>query len=172
MSKNITQTSLEVLPFTNRISTLKMVLFDLLTLRLYSVIWFAKRYKTFNALNNNEKLKLTVAWLITLSLWCLCGWLVTFISFTDNSVIQGNPMRGWNEMLWIFQLIISYKMLKQIEIYAEEKYGKTLTHNPFAWFFFTVFYVNFAINNFQERLSKVIQENDKGENINENRVSV
>ena len=49
---------------------------------------------------------------------------------------------------------ISMAILKKIEEFAKERYGKVITHNGLGVFFFNFFYVNFALNTFSERVMK------------------
>ena len=156
------------LPFTKKISTLKMILFSMLTLGIYPIIWVAQRYKEFNNLNNREKPQFNIGWVIALSiLYFLYQATPSFffnnmqdaISMDYSDYLLLNIKMKFYVLIFstgcvILQLILSLKMLKKIENYAKEKYGKVIKHNGFAWFFFNLLYVNFAINSFPERLAK------------------
>ena len=126
------------MPFEDKISTFLMLVFTVLTLGIYPIVWIGKRYKIFNALNPNKKPQLTISWVIALSILLLAEFSFPPICYIST----------------ILYTILSFKMLKKIEIYAKEKYGKTIKYNGFAWFFFTLFYVNYAINSFSDRLSE------------------
>ncbi|MBQ7449855.1 DUF4234 domain-containing protein [bacterium] len=58
-----------------------------------------------------------------------------------------------SSVIYVLMLLYIYKSLVIIENYAYETKNETIKHNGFCWWFFNIYYLNFAINSFKERIN-------------------
>ena len=144
------------IPIERKIPTIMMILISFLTLGIYPVIWIIKRSADFNNLDPENRPRFNNIWLLI--------WLVCNISYKVLYICMYNPDTHnipSDNISYILLLVISYKMLKKMQIYAKAKYDTDIKINLFAWFFFDVYYVNYVINSF----SKYIIDNKKNVNL-------
>lgn len=140
-----------------KIPTVIFVILDTVTLGLFEFFWFLKNLKRFNSISKKQ-----------LNKFFIFLYIVAFtISFSEallGFIYPNSPyFSNRNAIIeCIFYLIIDFvlpfflicNLLKQIEEFSKEHYDISVKHNGFIAFILGLIYVNFAINNFEDRLQK------------------
>lgn len=138
-------------------STLKFIIFSIITLGWYIYVWIWKFVNDINKLDfvQNKKLNFwkIMAIPIVLDMYNIYNTIITW----DN-----DGFNSWDQFYFkingIIFLIISIILLRKIEEYAQKKYNVSIKHSGLGIFFLAILYVNFAINNFENRVQKALDE--------------
>lgn len=140
-------------------STFKFILFFIITLGYYFYVWLWKLVKDINNLDfeqNNRFNFWSIAFIPFLLQVCdLCRTIITWHETTNSYSSWDNI---YCRVLFLVYFIISLKLIKKIEEYSLKKYNVKIKHNPIWAFLFPLFYVNYALNTFQERVAKAAIE--------------
>lgn len=136
--------------------TFVTLLLTMVTFGIYPFIWICRRYKKLNNLIPQKQLStgLVVATGISLLLaviWCI---IVAISAFCFNNTNLSSSSI-FNTVAGILMIVISFKMLGQLKAYAKVKYQKDIKYNWLWAILFSIFYVNFSIQSFDKKLSKV-----------------
>ena len=145
-------------------STLKFIIFLIITCGWYLYVWIWKLVNDLNNLDSVQEKKLNfwkiMALPIVLDIYDIYNTIITWdndgFSSWDKFYIKINT---------IIYLVISIILLRKIEEYAQKKYNVSIEHSGLGLFFFTTIYTNFAINNFGSRVQKALNEQRENNNV-------
>ena len=139
----------EGLPYVKKIPTVLFCILGGITYGLYYYYWVISRTFGFNKIARHGE---TINMIVPIA-YILCA-IFSYIIYLPNSPISMDLGLLFMLNCCILNLIICYNMLIIIEDYAYRTTGKKIKHHPFFWWFFNILYVNFAINNYKERVSR------------------
>lgn len=119
------------------VSIAQYIVFDILTIGLYSIFWVLLNYKAINELaSERDKFKLKT----------ILGFLlVSVVIFFINILL-------FNIISKFILLFMSYRILRVIEKYSVTKYNSAVTHSEMGWLFFDVLYVVYFLDTYKERV--------------------
>ncbi len=145
-------------------STLKFIIFYIITLGYYFYVWIWKLVNDINNLDFIQDKKLNfwkiMAIPIMLDIYDIYNTIITW----DN-----DGFSSWDRFYFkinaIIGLILSIIFLRKIEEYAQKKYNVSIKHNSLGIFFFGLTYTNFAINNFGSRVQKALNKQRENDNV-------
>ena len=139
-------------------STIKFIIFIVITLGYYIYFWLWKLVNDINKLDFPQEKRLNF-WkfavpLIILDIIDTVDMVLTW----DSDVIFTSWDKLSMKLAGLIYLIITIVLVKKLEEYALKKYGVKIKHRGIWMFFFSLTYTNFAINNFAERVKKTIEK--------------
>ncbi len=137
-----------ILPIKNRQSTLKFLLKIIVTLGYYKYFWFLKNANDIINLDKDQK---SLYWSIVGSSF-IADMFILITAFSGGEVSE--TIKFCQSLIKGALIAITLMVLKSIEKYSLNNYGVKIRHNIFAILFFSLIYLNFAINTFEERVKK------------------
>lgn len=136
-----------------------LILLYIISCGLYPFFWL---YKLINELNNiivTDNGKLSYWKWLSFPIFDYFFTFILYVSETNNELLLTLD-KLFSIITPILYVIISAIILNKIEYYAYRKYNIKI-HYPYIYIlFFTIFYVNFSINNFGKRIKLAL---NKGE---------
>lgn len=113
------------------------IVFNILTVGLYSLFWIIMNYNAFSAISQGKDLtKLRNIFILTVLSFCLAALHPIVFAVTAK----------------VMYLMLSYRILRIIEKYSYKKYNSAVTHSEAGWFFFDILYVVYFLDTYQERI--------------------
>ena len=120
-------------------SLTKFIVFELLTLGLYSLIWVTFNNKSFLKISKQKDYRKFITFYLLFFISTIGLWFVNIPLFLI--------------LRKVFALFLSYRMLRIIEKYSKNKYNSQIFHNEYGWFFFEIAYVVYFLEMFAERVN-------------------
>ena len=120
-------------------SIIKFIIFEILTLGLYSLIWVTFNNSAIRKIAKAQDYRKFITCYLLLFFSILGLWFVNIPLFAISKKVVS--------------LFLSYRMLRIFEKYSMKKYNASIFHNEYGWFFFEIAYVVYFLEMFSERVN-------------------
>lgn len=121
------------------LSLTKFIIFEVLTLGLYSLLWVTFNNIALKKLATKADYRKFVLHYLFLFISIIGLW---FCNITLFLILRKVSL-----------LFLSYRILRIVEKYSSRKYKAPIFHNEYGWFFFDMLYVVYYLEMFAERVN-------------------
>jgi len=123
--------------------TLNLVLLTIATSGIYPILWLYRYYPVINEVTETKSIDdVLVVWIAV----CI-GMGGSLLDFGENvPIILGGILVTAGNILY---LVCAFKMRASLQEYALQKHKVNLPMNRFYTFIFTIYYVNYCINDLE-----------------------
>lgn len=124
--------------------TLNFVLLGMFTGGIYNFIWITERFSIFNSLGQSDVISKQFINITAI----LMGLNIILASMGDSSMAVIGSLFSFAG--WIMFVVMTFKIIKSIELYYAETFKLDLKFNKLWMVLFHLFYINYCINELKD----------------------
>jgi len=138
-----------------KIPTFLFLILEIATLGFYFFYWLWRILKDISNLDFEQKNNLDNQKIISIPIGIiLLNIFLAIVLPEDKDIIFEFVNEISSFVLIVYFYVIAIVLVRKLEDYAEERYKTEIRHNILGLIFFHIYYVNFAINDFEFRTTK------------------
>lgn len=145
-----------------KMPTFLFLLLEIVTLGFFAFFWLWRLLKDISKLDFEQKNNLDNQKIMSVPIGIiLLNIFLAIVTPEGKDIIFEFVNEISSFVLIVYFYVVAIILVRKLEDYAEERYKTEIRHNILGLIFFHIYYVNFAINNFEFRTTKarLFQEN-------------
>ena len=138
-----------------KMPTFLFLLLEIVTLGFFAFFWLWRILKDISKLDFEQKNNLDNQKIMSIPIGIiLLNIFLAIVTPEGKDIIFEFVNEISSFVLIVYFYVVAIILVRKLEDYAEERYKTEIRHNILGLIFFHIYYVNFAINNFEFRTTK------------------